>query len=164
MVWKLKLIQQKENAIIHGLVLMDNHFHLIISTPNANISKVMYWFMKTVTLDIQKKSKRINKIFGGRYKACLITTKKYLFNATRYIYQNPLRAEICNKAEDYPYSTLHTITANFKLPFHLEPNCDMDLETINQLYTETENEVVKKALRKTKFSLQKDRVTRKELL
>jgi putative transposase len=54
--------------------LMNNHFHLLVLTPEEDIDGIMYFFMKEVTLEIQKCSGRINKIFGGRYKVSMIST------------------------------------------------------------------------------------------
>ena len=161
---KLRFIQIKEDAIIHSFVLMNNHFHLILSTPKGNISKVMYWFMKTVTLEIQRQTQRINKIFGGRYKACLITTERYLFNATRYIYQNPLRAEIVGRAEQYKFSTLYTLINNQEIKFKHTPNCIINLEHINKNYTVEERKNIKLALSRTEFRPPKDRSYRRALL
>jgi putative transposase len=92
---------------IHCFVLMENHFHLMITTPNENLDEVMYWVMKTVTLEIQKKSGRINRIFGGRYKWSLIRDEKYYYNVYKYIALNPVNAGITKKVEHYTYSTFH---------------------------------------------------------
>lgn len=148
---ELRFIEKRERAIIHHFVLMNNHFHMILSTPKANISKIMYWLMKRLTQKIQRKTQRINKIFGGRYKACLITTVRYQFNAERYVLQNPIRANLCDKAEDYYFSTLYYSHRNIKLPFDLVELTDLSLSWINKVYEQKEVRDYKLALSRTKF-------------
>lgn len=70
---KLAKLQGQHRIKIAAFVLMNNHFHLLILTPNEDIDRIMYFFMKDVTLEIQKCTGRINKIFGGRYKGSMIT-------------------------------------------------------------------------------------------
>lgn len=65
---KLAKLQNLHQIKIAAFVLMNNHFHLLLLTPNEDIDKIMYVFMKEVTLEIQKCTERINRIFGGRYK------------------------------------------------------------------------------------------------
>lgn len=160
-VWKimtdeLKFIQQTENVIIHSFVLMANHFHLIMTTPDGNISKTMYWFMKRTTIKIQKHSGRINKIFGGRYKACLISTHKHLFHAWKYVFQNPLRAGICKRCEEYPYSTLSHQTSGIKLPFEVTTCLDIPINDVNKVFSNKENTLIHKALKRTEFQIPKN--------
>src|SRR5581483_5588273 len=54
-------------AKIHAFVLMSNHFHLLVSTPDSNLDDVMQYFLREAGKLINLKAKRINHIFGGRY-------------------------------------------------------------------------------------------------
>ena len=62
----------KYNVNIYAFTLMSNHFHLILSTPQANLGEVMRHFLTGVSKAIQFKAKRINHIFGSRYKWSLL--------------------------------------------------------------------------------------------
>ena len=57
--------------LIHSFVLMSNHFHLIASTPKANISQCMQQFMQRSSRRLTKEGNRINETFAGRhFKLC----------------------------------------------------------------------------------------------
>ena len=103
---RLSKLQNIYQIKIAAFVLMNNHFHLLVLSPNEDIDKIMYFFMKETTLDIQKCTGRINKIFGGRYKGTVIDNYNYLVNVYKYIYRNPVEVSLAVKAEHYPYSTL----------------------------------------------------------
>ena len=167
-VWKIMIDElsrlQKDFKIeIGAFVLMNNHFHLLILSPQEDLSRIMYFFMKNVTVKIQKKSGRINKIFGGRYKASFIHEMSYLLNAYKYIYQNPVKANITSEVQFYPYSTASWKVESSSEPFGLN-NILGELGNIknvklwlNQEFSEQENKSIKFGLSKTTFIYQKDR-------
>lgn len=95
--------------------LMDNHYHMIIKTPNANLSRFMRHFGVTYTVRFNRRYGRSGHLFQGRFKAILIEEDPYLTVLTRYIHLNPVRTKEWEnkKAEEkweylrvYPWSTL----------------------------------------------------------
>lgn len=167
---KLEKLQRKFGIKVGAFVLMDNHFHLLVLTPNEEIDIVMYFLMKELTLDIQKFSGRINRIFGGRYKGSIITNYGYLMNVYKYIYRNPVEAGICKCVDDYVFSTLNL--RNFSHhSLKLEPiitNLSFidfqrvnELEWLNNKFKNAEAESIRTGLRKTIFAYGKDRNTGK---
>ncbi|WP_413582793.1 transposase [Bdellovibrio sp. HCB288] len=98
---------KEHNLVIHSFVLMSNHFHLVASTPDANISKCMQQFMFRVSRRLTKAGNRINETFAGRHYKTILQTHCYYLNAYKYNYRNPVAAGICEKVEDYPFSSLH---------------------------------------------------------
>ncbi|MES2526150.1 MAG: hypothetical protein V4598_03660 [Bdellovibrionota bacterium] len=162
MIRKLHLLQMEFDLCIAGFVLMDNHFHLILLTPTGPIDKVMYFFMKDVTKSIQKESGRVNKIFGGRYKGCLIRDQRYLLNAFKYVYRNPVRAKIVERAEEYRFSTLHFIAyhepLNLKvINIHLPTNESLTglIQWLNTDFQKNDSDRVKWGLTRSVFQLKK---------
>lgn len=163
MLKKLKLLQKEYNLKISAFVLMGNHFHLLALTPNEPIDRIMYFFMKGVTSEMQKRTGRINKIFGGRYKGCLIDDPKYLLNVYKYIYRNPVAAGITERAEQYPFSTfffqdqcgLLPITLDKIMPMNIEVSRQVELDWVNSTFDDKEAESVKFGLSKTKFHYKK---------
>lgn len=91
---------------VHSFVLMSNHFHMIATTPHANISTCMQQFMTKTSLRLTKEGNRINETFAGRHFKCILQHPNYYLNAYKYNYRNPVAAGICEKVEDYPFSTL----------------------------------------------------------
>ncbi|MCB9092321.1 MAG: transposase [Halobacteriovoraceae bacterium] len=87
-------------------VLMNNHYHMLIKTPNANIDEIMFYFNSFLSKSLRLRTNRINRMFGGRYKWSIVDNETYLYTVTRYIFQNPIRAGISTDCNSYPFSTL----------------------------------------------------------
>ncbi len=94
------------NIKIHAFVLMNNHFHLILSTPDKNVSAFLKYFMTETSKGIGKKSQRINHIYGGRNHKSLLVSPEYYALCLKYVYRNPVKAGICERVEDYRWSTI----------------------------------------------------------
>lgn len=172
---ELDILQTKYRIKIPAFVMMSNHFHLLVLTPDEDIDRIMYFFMKRTTIEIQRLSGRINKIYGGRYKGSIINNYSYLVNVYKYIYLNPVKANITSKAEFYPYSTLYfKHNSSMKLPIKIEEIIpkhafknydDLDeLKWINLSFKESEYESVKTGLRKSIFDYAKDRSSGKRII
>ncbi len=164
MVKQLSCLQKEYDLQISAFVLMGNHFHLLALTPNEPIEKIMYSFMKDVTKKMQKRTGRINKIFGGRYKGCLIEDSKYLLNVYKYVYRNPVAAGVVDRAEEYPYSTLQnksSLTLSKIMPMNIAVNSSVELDWINFSFEEREVESMKWGLTRSKFQYMKSGSRRK---
>jgi len=90
---------------LHAYVLMTNHYHLLLETPNANLSKIMHYLNSSYTAYINKKRDRSGHLFQGRFKAILIEKDNYLLELSRYIHLNPVKAGMVEKPQDYPHSS-----------------------------------------------------------
>ncbi len=134
-------------SIIDQYVLMGNHYHLLIRTPNSDIDRFMFWFNKTFSDELRKRSGKINRMFGSSYKWSIIKNEKYLQNVKRYIYENPLRANIVRNIEDYPFSTLYYKSRGWDCGFKIENTYPIEISQVDSI---TLNEV-RKGLRRTIF-------------
>lgn len=113
-VWKifcreLSETQSRYELKIHSFVLMSNHYHLIASTPRANISQCMQYFMGRVSRSLAREGNRINETFAGRHYKCILQNTTYFLNAYKYNYRNPVMAGICDHVEMYPFSSLQFV-------------------------------------------------------
>ncbi|MBT3234368.1 MAG: hypothetical protein HN353_00285 [Bdellovibrionales bacterium] len=155
----LEFAVKKHGAKPTCFVLMGNHYHLLINTPESNIDKVMHDFNHRFSLGIGRKTKRINKILGGRYKWSLIKSDEHFLTIYRYIYQNPMRAKICCSVDDYKYHSMSPALKDGQLLFdgaleyaNLEFNSNSEkIDWINQIEGQEKDEVVRKGLVKTIF-------------
>jgi putative transposase len=86
-------------------VLMTNHFHLVIQTPEPNLSRGMHWVNGSYAGWFNKRYKRSGHLFGGRFKAYLIEKETYFTNVLRYVILNPVRAKMVARPEDYRWSS-----------------------------------------------------------
>jgi putative transposase len=79
--------------------LMSNHFHLLVCTPQSNLSEFMRHFNISYTGSFNRKYKRSGHLYQGRYKAFLVDENNYLLEVSRYIHLNPLRMKSKNNLE-----------------------------------------------------------------
>jgi putative transposase len=79
------------NVEVHAYVLMENHFHLVLMTREANLSSFMQRFNTTYTIYYNRCHKRSGHLYQGRYKAILIEEDSYLLELSRYVHLNPVR-------------------------------------------------------------------------
>ncbi len=95
-------------------VLMTNHFHLIIQTPEPNLSAGMHWLNGGYASWFNRRHKRWGHLFGQRFDAKLIQKETYFRNALCYTVLNPVRAKMVERPEDYRWSSYHS-TAGLSL-------------------------------------------------
>lgn len=101
----LKEAEEKYGFRLHCYVLMTNHYHLLMETPEGNMSKVMHYVNASYTNSINLKRGRIGHLLQGRYRAILIERDSYLLELSRYIHLNPVRAGAVERPEAYAYSS-----------------------------------------------------------
>ncbi|GBE05495.1 chromosomal replication initiation protein [bacterium BMS3Abin10] len=100
--------KKKYGIEIHSYALMKNHYHLVIETPDANLSKAMHHINSSYTTYINNRMKRNGHLFQGRYKAIVVSRDSYLAELSRYVHLNPVRAGMVKKPEEYPFSSYQT--------------------------------------------------------
>jgi REP element-mobilizing transposase RayT len=105
-----KRTKERYGYLLHAYALMDNHYHLLIETPKANISQIMQNINTSYTVYINKKYQRSGHLFQGRFKGIVIDKDEYLVTLSRYIHLNPLRAKIVQKPEDYQWTSYRAYT------------------------------------------------------
>ena len=88
----------------HGYCLMDNHFHLLLETPEANLARGMQWFAAVWTRRHNRRHGLTGHLFQSRYHSVVIEQDSHLLEAVRYIALNPVRAGMVARAEDWPWS------------------------------------------------------------
>lgn len=92
------------NFKFYAYVLMDNHTHLLLETPDANISEGMKMLNLSYSKYFNAKYKKVGHLFESRYKAKLVQRDRYFLAIIRYIHNNPVKANICRSLELYPWS------------------------------------------------------------
>lgn len=95
------------NIRVAAYCLLSTHYHLLIQTPKANLSRCMRHLNGVYTQRYNARHRCDGTLFRGRYKAILIDADSYLLQLMRYIHRNPLRAGLADKLEQYPWSS-HT--------------------------------------------------------
>ena len=101
----LKESQEKFSYLLHSYVLMGNHYHLLIETPEGNLRRIMHYINGAYTNYVNRRKGRSGHLFQGRYKAILVDRDNYLLELSRYIHLNPVRAGIAESPQAYPCSS-----------------------------------------------------------
>ncbi|MEY5011076.1 MAG: hypothetical protein RLZZ253_2215 [Verrucomicrobiota bacterium] len=98
---------------VHAWVLMGNHYHLFIETPEPNLVAGMGWLQNTVTRRHNVRHREWGRLFGDRYKAILVDGEDEYYYQTLadYIHLNPVRARLIQPKRgqsvlDYPWSSV----------------------------------------------------------
>lgn len=93
------------NMVCHAYCLMDNHYHLLIETPDGNLSKGMRQINAVYTQHFNRKTKSCGHLFQGRYKSIVVEKDAHLLEAIRYLMLNPVRSGMVANAADYRWSS-----------------------------------------------------------
>ena len=93
------------NIRIAAYCLMPNHYHLLVHTPEANISRAMRHVNAVYTQRFNSRHHLDGQLFRGRYKSILVSGDSYLLQLVRYIHRNPLKAGIVEDMKAYPWSS-----------------------------------------------------------
>jgi len=93
----LKDSLEKYATQLHGYVLMENHFHLILHTPSGSLNRFAQRFNTAYTVYYNRRHKRAGHLYQGRYKAILVEKDSYLLVLSRYIHLNPVKIKKVKK-------------------------------------------------------------------
>ena len=96
---------ERTRWVTHAYCLMGNHYHLLIETPQANLSQGMRQLNGVYTQRFNRRNNRVGHIFQGRYKAYLVEKGPYYLELCRYIVLNPVRAGMVKKPEEWLWSS-----------------------------------------------------------
>lgn len=106
--------------------LMPNHYHLLIRTPEKNLSKSMQYLNSVYTRRFNKRHGRDGALFRGRFKSIMVESEGYALQVTRYIHRNPVAAGLCGRPEDYAWTNYagfvgqKTESPKYSSPFALQ--------------------------------------------
>lgn len=112
----LSEVVKKYNWLCHAYCLMDNHYHLLIETPEANLSFGMRQLNGIYTQRYNRKHKQVGHVFQGRYKAIIVDKENYLLELCRYLVLNPVRAKLVDAPERWQYSSYRATAGLAKSP------------------------------------------------
>ena len=101
----LEQVVYRFNWVCHAWCLMDNHYHLLIQTPDGNLSRGMRQLNGVYTQASNRRHVRVGHLFQWRFKAILVDGDAYLLELTRYVVLNPVRAGMVNNPADWPWSS-----------------------------------------------------------
>jgi len=116
---RLSLILEETQTHWYAWALIPNHFHLLLRTGLAPLSKVMRRLMTGYAVTFNRRHKRRGHLFQNRYKSIVCEEDAYLLELIRYIHLNPLRADLINDLKEldkYPWCGYSAILGHRKNP------------------------------------------------
>jgi len=96
---------EQQGWVCYAFCLMDNHYHLLIETPEGNLVCGMRRLNGRYTQSFNRRHNHAGHVFQGRYKSILVEKDAYLFELSRYIVLNPVRAGMVKTADAYAWSS-----------------------------------------------------------
>ncbi|MCP4270064.1 MAG: hypothetical protein GY777_31570 [Candidatus Brocadiaceae bacterium] len=103
----LESTREKFHLDIFAFVLMSNHYHILLRTNEANLSRAMQWIQTSYSVYFNRNHNRIGHLFQGRYKSILVENESYWNILSLYIHLNPIRAGMVKKLSEYKWSSYH---------------------------------------------------------
>jgi putative transposase len=94
-----------ESAQVIAYVLMPNHYHFLLKALNDSLSGAMQKFSISYTKSINERFNRVGSLFQGAFEAKHVDNENYLRHLSRYIHLNPVRARICERPEQWEFSS-----------------------------------------------------------
>lgn len=115
----LKLLAREiyqQGWLCYAYCLMDNHYHLLLETPQANLSQGMRRLNGVYTQTFNHRHQQVGHLFQGRYKSILVDKESYLLELCRYVVLNPVRAGLVTDEKDWSWSSYRPSAALVQAP------------------------------------------------
>ncbi len=115
----LSMVVERFKWVCHTYCLMENHYHLLIETPDGNLSRGMRELNGVYTQGFNQRYGRVGHLFQGRYKAILVEKDNHLLSLCRYVVLNPFRVGLIRRPEDWRWSSYRATIGLAKRPSFL---------------------------------------------
>jgi len=103
-------MSERFNIDIYAYVLMTNHYHLLVKTNKANLSRSLQWLGTTYTGRFNRRHDRRGHLFQGRFRSIIVENDAYLIQLSFYIHRNPVRAGLVERLANYRWSSYPAYT------------------------------------------------------
>jgi REP element-mobilizing transposase RayT len=110
---------------LHAYVLMKNHFHLLVETPEPTLSKGMRQLNGVYTQTFNRRHRRSGHLFQGRFKSVLVHRETHFLELARYVVLNPVRAGAARSARAWPWSSYRATAGLASAPAWLETDATL---------------------------------------
>lgn len=98
-------VSERFHWLCHAYCLMGNHYHLVIETPDGNLSKGMRQLNGVYTQAFNRRHHRVGHLFQGRFKGILVQKESHYLEVCRYVVLNPIRAKAVKQPREWAWSS-----------------------------------------------------------
>jgi len=112
-------VTDRQNVLCHAYCLMRNHYHLLLETPDANLSIAIKYLNGGYAQGFNRRHHRVGHLFQGRFKSQLVEKETYLLVVCRYIVLNPVRDNLVGSPSDWVWSSYRAQTGEIESPSFL---------------------------------------------
>ncbi|MBC7254473.1 MAG: transposase [Actinobacteria bacterium] len=119
---KVSEVAERYRWTVYAYCLMGNHYHLLLRTEQANLSRGMRQLNGIYAQYFNRRHQRVGHVFQGRFKAILIKDEERLLTVARYVVLNPVRAGVVERPEDWKWSSYRATVGLDKPKKFLNPN------------------------------------------
>jgi len=116
-------VGERFNWTTHAHCQMTNHYHLVVETPDANLSKGMRQLNGVYTQEFNRTHNRVGHVLQGRYQGILVEKEDYLLELARYVVLNPVRAGMVDSPGQWRWSGYRAMVGEEAAPEWLETHC-----------------------------------------
>jgi REP element-mobilizing transposase RayT len=107
---------RQQGWVCYAYCLMENHYHLLVETPEPNLVRGMRRLNGVYTQAFNRRHNKVGHVFQGRYKAILVDKENYLLELCRYVVLNPVRAKVVERPEEWRWSSYRGTAGKIALP------------------------------------------------
>jgi REP element-mobilizing transposase RayT len=100
---------------IKALCLMGTHYHIVLETPESNLSDAMHFINGVFAQRYNRRYRQTGHLFEGRFRSLVIQRESYLMRVARYVVRNPVRAGMVERAANWQWSS-YRATAGLERP------------------------------------------------
>ncbi len=100
----LALCAQRQGWTCHAFTLLSTHYHLVVEATRVSLSAGLHGLNGRYARHFNRRHGHFGHVFAERFSARLIESEAYLYDACAYVLVNPVRAGLCDRIEDWPWS------------------------------------------------------------
>jgi putative transposase len=115
----LSEVKERFHWLCHAYCLMDNHYHLVIETPDGNLSKGMRQLNGVYTQGFNRRHHRVGHLFQGRFTGILVQKESHFLEVCRYVVLNPVRAKAVKHPKEWAWSSYRATAGQSPIPRYL---------------------------------------------
>ena len=112
----LAKVVRRFHWLCHAYCLMDNHYHLVVETPNANLSNGMRQLNGVYTQAYNRRHRRVGHVFQGRFKGILVQKESHFLEVCRYVVLNPVAAGMVKHPGEWAWSSYRATSGRSAVP------------------------------------------------